>query len=445
MNRHSRLGTAWEYVSSSLWALPSLLLLLGPPVALAVLSLDRPARGYSNPLIYRGTPAEAMEISSTLLTGMITMTSLVFSITIVVLTLAASNYGPRLVRSFMSNWYTQFVLGIYVFTIAVCLVTLFAFGSRPSDELFIMPSVSLEIGLSLVSVLLLVFFLHNLGRSIVAENLIEKVGEELDNQISTFPKLASKARRPGQFRKYSGEADTHVMGLPRSGYVQAIDIDKLVAYASRCDLLVHLRFRPGDYVVAGGEDIAVEADASTQTAVALQIERSIRIGSRRTPLQDPEFSIRHLVEIALRALSPGINDPHTAAAVVDRLCASLARGFGRNLPPREFYGENGELRVRMNRPSWDSLVGAAFNQIRQSGSDKPMVMIHLVEAINRLAQHATVPDQVETLTHQLRMIVEDARAANGQRIDIAEIEARAVGATDSLMKAATLLGSGSSR
>jgi uncharacterized membrane protein len=141
-------------------------------------------------------------------------------------------------------------------------------------------------------------------------------------------------------------------------------------------------------------------------------------------VQDPEFSIRHLVEIGVRALSPGVNDPYTAVAVVHRLSASLSHLMGRALPPGVFRDKSGMVRVVCQRPSYASLTEAALDQIRQNGADKPLVVIHLLEAIARIAEHVSLPSQVEVLLKQLRIIEEDAgrEIANGS--DRADVKAR---------------------
>jgi uncharacterized membrane protein len=141
-------------------------------------------------------------------------------------------------------------------------------------------------------------------------------------------------------------------------------------------------------------------------------------------VQDPEFSIRHLVEIGVRALSPGVNDPYTAVAVVHRLSASLSHLMGHALPPGVFRDKSGVVRVVCQRPSYASLTEAALDQIRQNGADKPLVVIHMLEALARIAEHVRLPSQAQVLLKQLRTIEEDAGRQIANPSDRADVKAR---------------------
>jgi uncharacterized membrane protein len=426
-----------EHVTTSLWALPLLMMVVGCAAAPLILTADVPADGPGTGLkrfIFVGTADEARDLVSTLLAGMVTMTSLVFSITIVVLTLAATQFGPRLVRSFMANWMTQFVLGTFVLTISFCLILLFEAGARAGDELMQMPSITSAIGLCLASVALLVLFLHHLARSIVSETLIERVGRELDEQFQRLPPLEVAKGAPGQPDLLQAEQEFAFFGIGKPGYVEAIEFERLLDLAIEKDLTILLRFRPGDYLAANGNTIAVRPHASVTATVQHEVVTAIVTGHRRTPAQDPEFSIRHLVEIAIRALSPGINDPYTAAAVVDRLSGSLALAVTHSLPVHSFVDSTGRIRVASAQPTWESLIGSAFNQIRQSGAAKPLVVIHLIDAVARIAEHLKLPEQVAVLREQLDAVLADARHELHQALDLNEIKSRHAAAAEALRK-----------
>jgi uncharacterized membrane protein len=133
-----------------------------------------------------------------------------------------------------------------------------------------------------------------------------------------------------------------------------------------------LHFRPGDYVTGSGQAIGLYPSDRATPELARAVAGAISLGVQRTPVQDLEFSIRHLVEIAVRALSPGINDPYTAVAVIHRLTASLSRLMARAVPRGVFRDEGGEVRVVCPRPTYASLLSASFDQIRQNGTDKPL-------------------------------------------------------------------------
>ncbi|MCF6368255.1 DUF2254 domain-containing protein [Rhizobium sp. TRM95001] len=361
--------------------------------------------------VFVSTPNGARDVLSTLLSSMITMTSLVFSITMVVLSLAASQFGPRLIRSFMSSPHTQFVLGTFIMTSVYCLIELGSVGSTIEDAKQAFPSVSLGLLLVLISVLVLVSFIHFLARSIVSETLIKRLGMEVTAMVGELDDLPedrnhqTAAALPEDF-----EREAISFGPRADGFVQSIDLDGLKDLAEGADVLIAFAFRSGDYVISDGGGISVCPGQNCTPELQERICRMIVIGSRRTATQDPEFAIRHLVEMAVRALSPGVNDPYTAAAVLAQLSAGLAHLMKRALPESLVTGADGRLRIVIPSSTYASVIGAAFNQIRQNAAGKPFVILHLVEAILRIADHVRLPEQCDALEGQLDAALD---AANG--------------------------------
>ena len=428
--RRERLEAVWEDLRTSFWFVPSamallaLVLLFGVRAADALLFSD--AAGGRRPwFIYVSTPADAREVLSTLLSSMFTTVALVFSITMVVLTLAANQFGPRLIRSFMAAPQTQVVLGAFVMTIVYCLLVLVSIGSRAEAGRSAFSGVSVAVVLALLSIGLLVFFLHTLARSIVSETVIERVGRELDELIDGLEPIrpGDEEARPEQSLPPDFHEGAAVLGPDKSGYVKAIEFEKLLQLAEASDTMVGLYFRAGDYVVEGGRGIAIYP-ASRSGELAAAVKNAVLIGPHRTPIQDLEFSIRHLVEIAVRALSPGINDPFTAIAVIARLSASFSRFFHRQLPTGVIRDSRGVARVISPAPTYSSVIGAAFHQIRQNGADKPVVVIHLLEGITRMAEHVSSRAQREALEQQIGMIADAGERSIDDPPDRAEIKKR---------------------
>ena len=209
----------------------------------------------------------------------------------------------------------------------------------------------------------------------------------------------------------------------------ALTVGRLVRAAEASDVLVQLRFRPGDYVLEGGHSIGVYPAERLDEELTDQIRRSIVIGAHRTPTQDPDFAVRHQVEIAVRALSPGINDPYTAVSVLNRLSASLARLMRRRLPSGEYRDATGRPRLLTPAATYAGILTSAFGQIRQNGAGKPVIVIYLLQAIARIAEHARLPEQCEALRQELEVVAAAARrgiqdpadwAAIAERIEEAE-------------------------
>jgi uncharacterized membrane protein len=433
--RGIRLRTLWDTLRTSFWFVPALMGVGGGLVTALCLMLERTASATARGapwFVYVGAPDDARTVVSTLLSSMMTMVSLVFSITIVVLTLAANQFGPRLIRNFMASPQTQLVLGTFIMTIVHCLLALSAIGWRQEEEPLSFFTVSAAILLSLISVALLVLHIHSLARSIMSEPVIARVGAELDDTLDTFGRLQGPQPDPEAALPHDFQELARFFGPATTGYVRAIDFDRLVDAARQADVLVGLTFRAGDFVVADSQGIGIYPGDRATPELLAAVAEAVEVGIDRTPVQDPDFAIRHLVEIAVRALSPGINDPYTAIAAINQLSASLARLMDRNLPDAVLHDREGTLRVLCPRPTYGSLIAVAFDQIRQNGGGKPAVVIHLLQAIERLAPHVRTGDQKHALLEELETILETAARAVPDAADRSDIDRRAKAARSAL-------------
>ncbi len=296
LDRQGRVRLIIDDLRTSLWFLPSLMMAAAALLSALTLRVDRslPQSFVNDPpwWLYVSSREEARAVLSTLLTAMITMTSLVFSITMVVLTLAARQFGPRLVRNFMGSSRTQIVLGAFMMTIIYVLLVLPTIGARDDPPTTAYLIVSVAMILTLVSIVLLVPFIHSLAQSIVSETVIEQVGGELDALIKKLPPIKEASQGDPRLwlpKEFSQRARS--VGPPRAGYVQAVQFEKLVALANERDLVLGLYFSPGDYVVEGSTGIAIYPSHRADRDVVARVQRAISIGGRRTPAQDPEFAM----------------------------------------------------------------------------------------------------------------------------------------------------------
>lgn len=240
----------------------------------------------------------------------------------------------------------------------------------------------------------LLFFVHSLASSIIADSVIARVGASLDAAIrDTFPPTTSADNvRP---RPQGGMP----VRLRERGYVQRIDHAGLARAARNSDAVIVLAHDVGAHVINGEVDAWVHAREDVSDAV----ESAVVIGSRRSASQDPEWSVRQLVEIALRALSPGINDVFTALAVIDRLALSLAVLCERGEPRRVWLDEDGVPRVFGPGPTFDLMLDGAFNQIREAGRAQGAVVRRLAEALHKLAA-ASGPRHARALARQIDLL-----------------------------------------
>ena len=222
------------------------------------------------------------------------------------------------------------------------------------------------------------------------------------------------------------------MGAAEDGYLQLIDGDALMALASREDLLLQLERRPGHYLVKGQTMVMVWPGDRVTDALVDQLNDAFVFGNQRTATQDVEFSLHQLVEIAVRALSPGINDPFTAIACVDRLGSALCRLARRDMPSPLRYDDEGRLRLVAPGSTFAGMVDAAFNQIRQSARSNPAVAIRMLDVIAQIAGHVQHAQDAACLQRHAGMIVRGAREAVPEADDRLAVEARFTAATQAL-------------
>lgn len=417
--------TTWDSVRTSLWAVPALMTVFGAGLAVGMLQVDA---GYGAEdrvrawWINSGSGEDARNLLSTLLAAIIAMASMAFSVTVVALSLAANTYGPRLIRVFQSDRRTHIVLGLFVMTIVYSLIVLRSVhGGAPAAEV---PHASVTIGtaLALLAVLALLAFIQGVARSIAADEVVRRVRRELDATVAQLPELGhgrgAMSGDPPADLEQAGER----IALPREGYVQAVDYVRMARWAERHDAILLLDFRAGDFVVDGDRRLLVYPAPSDAKAARREIGRFIVSGNERTPTQDLEFAIRHLVEVALRALSPGINDPFTAKAVIDRLRGALSRLAGRSLPPPQLHDAAGRLRVLRPVMTYGRVVDAAFHQIRQAGSSKAAVLIHMLEAITAIAGHTRSTEQRNALMRHAELVLQAARRDVAEPADQQDVE-----------------------
>lgn len=413
----TRLRNVWQLLHTSFWFLPMLMALAAAGIAFVTTEIDaRTGERWLASLgwIWRGGPEGARELMSTIASSMITVAGVVFSITIVSLQLASSQYGPRLLGNFMRDTVNQLVLGTFVATFIYCLLVLREVRSVEGDVF--VPHLSITVGslLALTSLAVLIYFIHHVADTIQAENLTAATARDLRSVIDyLFPEMLGQGK---------GEPDDHPAALPPdlnqnctrvpatgSGYLQAIESETLMEAARRSDLVLRLLHRPGDFVVEG--DTLAQAWPADRCAgeTARRIAAAFIVGRQKTLTQDVKYSAHQLVEIAVRALSPGINDPFTAVACVDWLGASLRQLAQRRIPSIYRYDDDRRLRVVAPTTTFVDLADIAFNQIRQYGYRSLPVMLRALETIVGLADHVRRPEDSEALSRHAALIWEDGQ------------------------------------
>ena len=410
----TRLLNVWESVQTSFWFVPTAMVVLSVGLSFLMVAIDRRYESGSY-TVFGFTPAVGPEgarsLLSTIAGSMITVAGVTFSITIVTLTLASSQFGPRLLRNFMQDKGNQIVLGTFIATFIYCLLVLRSVHSA-GEEVFV-PDLAVNFGLvlALTNLGILIYFIHHVSASIQADRVVAAVYQDLEKHMQRlFPEAAERECREsscddtGDGSAEDNYDSTCDLVAPRSGYLQAIDIESLLTMAAENDALIRIHRRPGKFVVADEPLATVQSVSCCDEALAEVLVRAFIFGTQRTPEQDAEFTIDQLVEIAVRALSPGINDPFTAIACIDRLGAALCGLANRAFPSPYHYDSEGSLRVIAPAATFAGFANTAFDQIRQYGRASAPVTIHLLETLTTVARQAHRPEQGQAILRQATMI-----------------------------------------
>jgi uncharacterized membrane protein len=382
-----------------------------------------------------GSIDDARAILSAMMGAVATVLALIFSVALLVLSMVSTLFGPRLLYRFLQDWVTQFTIGLFMATfVYICLV--FLVTHQNSESTFI-PQISLITSwvLVVISFGFLVYYSHRVARSIQNPDMIGAIVDDLyvaaGSAHMSGPGEGTGAAPDDAVILRQAESGA-IICCVKSGYVQYVDHGALVAAARAANALIVLKFRPGQFAFRG-EPLAALVPAESARALENAIDRGVHIGRHRTLTQDCEFGIAQVVEIAIRALSPAVNDTFTGVACVDWLADALLTLAER--PPLEgnWYDTASTLRVWMPPVRLERLVKLAFDQIRQASTSTPAVLIRQLEAIHRLAPR--LPEACcQALSDQADAILESASAVVAlDRRDLEAAWRRAHTALDELL------------
>ncbi len=388
---NARLRTWWEGVSTSYWFIPVCMMVIALVLWFFCLTIIERTElpQWLLSLIPLVTGAGAQQILSTIATSIITVTSIAFSMTVVALTLASSQFGPRLLRTFMLDRGTQFVLGLLVSTFLFCLISLHHLTSMTDNQDAVSLLSGLSVLLAIADILAIIYFIHHIGRFIQADEVIYRCYHELMSNISTLlpePEAASEERAVPE-ELLPDAAHSQPVIIKRSGYVQTVNYEKLLNCSIDGVEGIEVRARSGDHVLPGATLLLVHSRYPINEDELRTLLDLVILGNRRTPVQDPEFAIGQMVELALRALSPGINDPVTAISCLDRLTACCIFMAERDFPADCVVNTDSGLWLKRRTFSLEGIINRAFDQIRQDGRDHLDIALHILFCLKSLNKH----------------------------------------------------------
>lgn len=387
----------WDRLRTSYWFVPAVMFVLAALIAAGMLTLDYALAGSPekfHPWFPRFGSEAARSILSTIASGLLTVTGVVFSLTIVTLQLASSQFGPRLLRSFMTKLGTQIVLGTFTASFIYCIIII---GSIRGDGGFV-PQLSTAGGilLGVIDIAVLIYFIHHVATSIRIETVMETLVDDLREVIDgLFPEAlgASPPDESDVARQLAAlPEDARPVPAQEAGYIRHIDRRILMNTAVQHDLILRIDRRPGDFVVQGVALLHVLGPEPLAEEVAERLRRSVIVGPDRTPREDVSFAIRQLVEVAVRALSPGVNDPYTAIECTNRLGQALCRVVRRQPPSACRVDDDGRLRVIAPPLDLPVLLRAAFDPVARAGGSNGEVALVLLHTLSMIASCAMRPD-----------------------------------------------------
>ena len=431
---HTRLLAIWDDLRSSYWFIPSLLTLGAIALSFATTAID----GFVGPewitqvrWLYENKPDGARTLLSTIAGSMIGVAGVTFSITIASVVYASGQYGPRLLTNFMRDRGNQITLGTFIATFLYCILVLRTIraadegygGANPAGDLVgpFVPHVAIltALVLALASIAVLIFFIHHIPESIHVSNVIAGVGRDLREKVDTlFPERIGEESSTDEARR----RDDVVTDLPAdfyeaseticadaSGYVQGIDAETLLDLACEHDLVLRVRRRPGDFVAEGDALVLAWPGRDVDDGLHAHVRGAFAWGHQRTALQDVRFLVDELVEIAARALSPGINDPFTAMTCVDWLGGALKDLADRDFPGAERFGPDGRLRIVAQPTSFEEFVGHVFGQLRPYVAADRNAALHTLKTIAEVAGRTCTDDQRDALRHEADAILQGSQ------------------------------------
>ncbi|MBD1916608.1 MULTISPECIES: DUF2254 domain-containing protein [Cyanophyceae] len=427
--KHIKLSKFWDNLRSSYWFLPTLMAVGAIALAFGLLSIDRSSSIDISALswIYQGGADGARAVLSVIAGSMVTVAATAFSITIVALQLASSHFGPRLLRNFMQDQGNQLVLGTFIATFIYCLLVLRTI--RGEDYQLFVPQLSVTVGvlLAMASIGVLIYFIHHASTIIQVSHVIADVSHDLEQVTNRlFPEAlgheldqpdAGSKDMPTDFETTAGP-----VWAKKTGYLQGIEDDTLMQVACDQNLLLQVNAYPGAFIIEGSPLVMAYPASRITPSVGDRINQAFVMGRDLTKQQNVAFPIEQLVEIALRALSPAINDPFTAIRCIDRLAAGLARLAERELPSPYRYDQSHTLRVIAAPVKFETLADIAFSQIRQYGSSDTVVIGRLLAAIAAIAPFTRHFEQRYILQQHLEAIWHSSQQNLNHQQDLETIE-----------------------
>jgi uncharacterized membrane protein len=424
-----------EEFRTTLWVVPSILVVVAALLFVVTFEIDLAAYHHdlTLPFWLRTGSADAdRQVLIAIAAAVITVIGVVFSITILALTLASQQFGPRMMRNFVRDLGNQVTLGVFVGTFVFSVLALGSISTAPSGDFVPHLSTSVAEALLLVDMGVLIYFIHHIAKSIqlpeviagIADDLMKSIDAEFPDRVDG-PKTATPDHAGPSVPEllHQIEEDGAVVPSQVSGYIQYVGYSQLIDIATRTDSFIRLEHRPGHYL-AKRRALAKVYPREASSEVSRALSKAHVTGPHRTLVQDPVFAIDQLVEIAIRALSAAVNDTFTALTCIDWLAAGLSEISGRVLDEGVYRDASGKVRLIEFDPSYARMVNRAFDKIRQAASGMPAVLIRLLDSIGSIMLDTKTLEQRAVLRRQADMVLRLSERTVHEPNDLEEIRFR---------------------
>jgi len=426
----------WIDLRTSFWFAPLLIVLAAIGLALLMVQYDFPVpQPFKQrwPRVFAIEADAARDLLSTIATSMLSVTGVTFSVTLVALSLTSSQFSTRILRMFMRSGMTHAALGVLSGVFAYCLVVLYAI--RGSEGAAGVPALAVlgAFLLAIIGVGLLILFIHHIASSIQVVNIVSSLSAESLATIDLmYPQRRVATARAGHASDaHAGPAPDpgpdadggvalgveaamallqgpwQVVPADVSGYVETADIEEFLRCARKCGRVVRMEVGIGDFVVEGTPLLSVNGRDALPPGISTALREAYTISQYRTAEQDPQFGIREIVDVALKALSASMNDTTTALTCIDYLSVILARLAPRHLTDSA-RSEQGQLRLIACGPGFGAFVSGAFDEIRESAGGNAVVLSRILRAIEVIARLTLEPTRLRVLREQIERIEEQA-------------------------------------
>ncbi len=421
-----------DALRTTFWVVP--VLLIAVAVLLFVVTFEIDLAAYHHHLtlpwwVRTGSADAGRQVLIAIAAAIITTIGVVFSITILALTLASQQFGPRMMRNFIRDLGNQMTLGVFVATFVYAVLGLGSITGLPAGDFVPHLTITVAEAFLLVDVAVLIYFIHHIANSIQLPEVIAGIARDLDQAIDAeFPDRwedTGAAAGGAEARDLIEKLDTRgaAVTAKHSGYLQFVGYGQLIEIAETLDAVIRLAHRPGHFVI-DRRTLATVWPAGAAGQVETALDEAHVTGPHRTLTQDPVFAIDQLVEIAIRALSPAVNDTFTALTCIDWISAGLATISDRRLEEGVYRGRSGKIRLIELDPSYARMVNRAFDKVRQAGQGMPAVVIRLLDALAHIIERTVEPSQRVTLLRQAEMVMRGADADIPEPNDLADIRRR---------------------